>query len=211
LRELIKQKDEMEKEIATLTTQIETTDEAKNFNSGLTDAEGFPRADIDFGELANYRNLKRRKAELNNDHVALMKVIEQKLFALHASYPQSATNHISETHESKGTELNFKKIKKEEQKEEEKPKSKIDYLTPFAKISLVFEGSPAATAGLQVEDLLSELAEINIYALDWQKQIAEVVREGQPLKLVVMRPIEAEGKSEYSVFLLKDGRHYEKR
>ena len=37
--------------------------------------EGFPREDIDFGELSNFRNLKRRKAELNNDHVKLMKEI----------------------------------------------------------------------------------------------------------------------------------------
>jgi DNA-binding ferritin-like protein (Dps family) len=49
------------------------------------DHEGFPRNDIDFGELANYRSLKRRTAELNNDHYALMKEIEIKLFALHAT------------------------------------------------------------------------------------------------------------------------------
>ena len=53
--------------------------------------------------------------------------------------------------------------------EEEKPKSKIDYLTPFAKVSIVFEGSPASMAGLKVGDLLSELDQINIYAMNWQK------------------------------------------
>jgi hypothetical protein len=29
------------------------------FDKGVVDAEGFPRADLDFGQLANYRNLKR--------------------------------------------------------------------------------------------------------------------------------------------------------
>ena len=39
--------------------------------------------------------------------------------------------------------------------EEEIVRKKIDYLTPFAVISIVFEGSPAASAGLKVGDLLS--------------------------------------------------------
>jgi DNA-binding ferritin-like protein (Dps family) len=30
--------------------------------------------------LSNYRNLKRRREELNNDHSALMKEIEKRLF-----------------------------------------------------------------------------------------------------------------------------------
>ncbi len=51
------------------------------------DSEGFPRADLDFGELTNYRNLKREKAELNNDHMVVMKEIEKKLFLLHQSFP----------------------------------------------------------------------------------------------------------------------------
>ena len=71
-----------------MTTKIELIDETKNLGGNLTDSEGFPRADIDFGELANYRNLKRRKAELNNDHFALMKTIEKKLHLLHSSYSQ---------------------------------------------------------------------------------------------------------------------------
>ena len=72
--------------------------------------------------------------------------------------------------------LNFKKDKKEEEKVEEKPVSKIDYLTPFARVGLVFEGSPASRTGLKVGDLISELAEINIYSLDWQKMVPGVVK-----------------------------------
>jgi hypothetical protein len=61
------------------------------------DSEGSPRADIDFGELTNYRNLKRRKAEINNDHLALMKEIENKLFAYHSTLPKAQQNYEEET------------------------------------------------------------------------------------------------------------------
>ena len=45
------------------------------FDKGVIDVEGFPRADLDFGQISNYRNLKRKKAELNNDHFEIMKQI----------------------------------------------------------------------------------------------------------------------------------------
>lgn len=53
------------------------------FSKNLVDSEGFPRPDLDFGELADYRNTKRRLNELNNDHLALMREIESKLYLLH--------------------------------------------------------------------------------------------------------------------------------
>ena len=74
LKELIAQKDKIEKQIQELNNQIVGLDETKDLKR-VVDHEGFPRADLDFGELANYRNLKRRRAELNNDHLALMKDI----------------------------------------------------------------------------------------------------------------------------------------
>lgn len=39
----------MEKKIAELTVEIEALDSTKGLNKNLVDAEGFPRADIDFG------------------------------------------------------------------------------------------------------------------------------------------------------------------
>lgn len=86
--QLIKQKDEMEKTIAKLTEQIEEIDKVKHFDQGLVDREGFPREDLDFGQVANYRSLKKRKAELNNDHLKLMKEIESKLFEYHSTLPK---------------------------------------------------------------------------------------------------------------------------
>ena len=57
---------------------------------------------------------------------------------------------------------------------------------------------------------MSELGEINIYALDWQKQIVSVVKEGIPLNVVIMRKVDSENKVEGKVFELKDGNKYEK-
>lgn len=84
----------------------------------------------------------------------------------------------------------MKKKEKEVEKVEKKVGA-IDYLTPFAKISLVSEGSPAEIAGLKVGDLLSQFGQINIYSLDWLKQIAGVVKESVPIGIIIMRVVEA--------------------
>lgn len=87
IKELMAQKDQMEVKLMGLDAELKAINDGKQYQKGLVDAEGFPRADIDFGQLSNYRNLKRHKAELNNDHVALMKQIEKKLFTLHETFP----------------------------------------------------------------------------------------------------------------------------
>ena len=52
----------------------------------------------------------------------------------------------------------------------------IDYLTPFAKITIVEKQSPAEEGGLLVNDLLSEFSEVNIYTIDNIKQIPKYVK-----------------------------------
>jgi hypothetical protein len=52
----------------------------------------------------------------------------------------------------------------------------IEYLTPFAKISLVEQNSPASNGGLRVNDLLSEFASVIIYTPDNIKQIPNFVK-----------------------------------
>lgn len=81
----------------------------------------------------------------------------------------------------------------------------IDYLTPFAKISLVENGSPADLGGIKVNDLLNEFSEINIYTPDNIKQIPYHVKENHELKICVMRPVNEDEKGKYEkVFTLKD-------
>lgn len=170
-----------------MATQIALLDETKNLSKGLVDDEGFPRNDLDFGELVNYRNLKRRKAELNNDHLALMKEIESRLFAFHAKQLGAKNqNWSSETSQPKANFLKSKPIQEEPvKKKEESPK--IDYLTPFARIDSVAPGSPAEKCGLQIGDLVSEFGEVMIYSMDWKKQITGLVREGVAIRVIMMR------------------------
>ena len=47
------------------------------YDGKLTDDEGFPKPELDFGSLTIYRNWKRSFNEINNDHLNLMKTIEQ--------------------------------------------------------------------------------------------------------------------------------------
>jgi len=49
----------------------------------LVDFDGFPREDLDFGELSTFRNLKRKLCELNNDHIEIMKKLEKEIVNIH--------------------------------------------------------------------------------------------------------------------------------
>ena len=57
-----------------------------DLSGNLLDSEGFPRSDLNYGDLEEYRNLKKRYNELNNDHKKLMLEIEHGLFGLHSSF-----------------------------------------------------------------------------------------------------------------------------
>ena len=85
----------------------------------------------------------------------------------------------------------------------------IDYLTPFAKIVIVDEESPASKAGLKVGDLLSEFAKVNIYTMDNIKEIPKYVKEGVPVVLITLRMTQDEA-DEKTIFRLKDGNNYQK-
>ena len=54
------------------------------------DSEGFPRADIDFGELTIYRQLKQKLDIINNDLTNHMKKIEKSLVDYHSDIQETA-------------------------------------------------------------------------------------------------------------------------
>lgn len=62
VKELLAKKDQLEAELHELENKITAINKAHHLEKGTVDEEGFPRADLDFGELSNYRNLKKRKA-----------------------------------------------------------------------------------------------------------------------------------------------------
>jgi 26S proteasome non-ATPase regulatory subunit 9 len=83
LKRLIAQKEALEKEIVDLSDAL-TADNMGGVKAKLTDAEGFPRADID---VAGTRKLRHRLAVLNTDHKALMAQIELGLAGVLPSVP----------------------------------------------------------------------------------------------------------------------------
>lgn len=80
LQNLNAEKKQLEGELIKLKEELEVYRE-RGFEKALIDSEGFPRADLDFAELANYRNLKRTFQEKNNDYTALMKKVEKGTIA----------------------------------------------------------------------------------------------------------------------------------
>ncbi len=71
LKQLIEKRDALEKEIAILKQNIKLTETngttflifslfVEGYEKGLVDNEGFPRADLDFGKLSDYRLTKKR-------------------------------------------------------------------------------------------------------------------------------------------------------
>jgi len=63
---------------------------SKNLDKDLVDSEGFPRADIDFGELTIYRQLKQKLDIINNDLTNHMKKIEKSLVDYHSDIQETA-------------------------------------------------------------------------------------------------------------------------
>ncbi len=86
---LISEKDLLEQEIQKVIQDLSFYS-SKNLDKDLVDEEGFPRADIDFGELTIYRQLKQKLDILNNDLTAHMKKIEKSLVDYHSEIQQTA-------------------------------------------------------------------------------------------------------------------------
>eukprot|EP00828_Plagiopyla_frontata_P019724 TRINITY_DN25220_c0_g1_i1.p1 TRINITY_DN25220_c0_g1~~TRINITY_DN25220_c0_g1_i1.p1 ORF type:complete len:215 (-),score=46.94 TRINITY_DN25220_c0_g1_i1:34-678(-) len=162
----------------------------KQFDKNLIDEEGFPRADLEFGELANYRVLKRNIRELKNDHVKLMKEIEQGLYGLHEIYRNSGEAQ----QELEQYETNLEKKQKQMQIEEEKSKhieqqQQKEILMPFAEINEVTQDSPSSCSGIKVNDLIVKFGQINYYNNDNLQNLASFVKssENQDLEIILLR------------------------
>lgn len=89
LKSSVKEKEAMEKEIAQIEKDL-LQYEGKGFDGSLVDEEGFPKSDLDFMELKEYRLKKKRAIELVNDINAITDVIHKKLEIYH-SYLQNET------------------------------------------------------------------------------------------------------------------------
>ena len=134
----------------------------------LIDSEGYPRADID---VINVKNKRRRLAEINTDYKELMKKIESTMLQLHQSMPDVPQAIATTTTPAPVTT------------------SSTSVLSPIAKLDEVLPGSPAATAGIQENDLLVKFGTITSTTESCLSSIAQLVGRSanQPIAIVVQR------------------------
>ncbi|CAG9764685.1 unnamed protein product [Ceutorhynchus assimilis] len=163
--QLMQRKDRIEREIQELTGIL--TQNGVGMNDPLVDQEGFPISNIDTYQV---RHARHRIICLQNDHKALMKQIED---GLQGYYSASSSESSMDTQPIGSCQ---------------RPQMVI-HQTPFARVTLVSEGSPADYAGIQVGDLIVEFGSINSTNFKAITDIATVVQhcEGTQVNLKLKR------------------------
>ncbi|KAI0632062.1 hypothetical protein C8Q77DRAFT_1123702 [Trametes polyzona] len=149
VRSLMARKDAIEAEMEAQFSILQSN--AVDMNTPLVDPEGFPRADIDIWAV---RHARVRIIELRNDHKALMDKI---LIALQDVYDPSTQSQSSSATVSSA--------------------DPDDAPQPFARVDGVAPGSPAASAGLQREDLVLSFGPLtkSSFATSSLQPLAELV------------------------------------
>ncbi|XP_074030462.1 26S proteasome non-ATPase regulatory subunit 9 isoform X2 [Leptinotarsa decemlineata] len=148
--DLMNQKNQIENEIRNLTSILEQN--GVGMNDPLVDSEGFPINSIDVYQV---RNARHRIICLQNDHKNIMNQIEN---GLHGYYSNSATTGTCQAIPM-DTDV-----------------SNVVLKTPFAKVTVVSEGSPADYAGIKANDEVVEFGSVNANNFKSITDIATVVQ-----------------------------------
>jgi len=158
--ELMKQKDNLEEEIKALNQVLDS--QKVGMDDPLIDAEGFPRADIDVYQVRHARSSIRSKG---NDLISLVARIETGLHSLHAQARETCDD---------GKVTNNK---------QDLPS------TPFARVLVVLEGSPAEAAGIKQGDSVTKFGSVTKENFLNLKNIADVGEssKGRAVEVVVVR------------------------
>ncbi|KAF2668518.1 hypothetical protein BT63DRAFT_402442 [Microthyrium microscopicum] len=173
LAELTVAKERIEAELAALSSVLDT--HGVNMNTGLTTFDGFPRSDIDVPQI---RTTRARIIHLRNDYKALMGKIEvavQEQFATLAAQPRQPTTTLPTRPTSNRTS--------------QQSSSGAPSPVPFAKVNEVTADSPAAEAGLRVDDKITKFGLATWINHDNLRKVAEIVsqNEGRPIVVQALR------------------------
>lgn len=170
LNRLIAQRDALEAEADAIYSELTSPglngEPPAGVKTSLIDAEGYPRGDID---IINVKNKRRRLAEINTDHKALMKQIEQSMVHFHETLPAVPAPALTSESVSQ-IDMNL-------------------VSGPMAKLDQVLEGSPAADAGIREDDLLLQFGTITSNTEAYLNSIVQLVGRNvnQPIPIVVQR------------------------
>jgi 26S proteasome non-ATPase regulatory subunit 9 len=146
---------------------------AAGLKDSMIDEEGFPRSDID---IYNVKNKRRRLAEVNTDHKALMKQIEEIVPKLTQLKPAA----------DKPT---FRSSLPEQVEAVNRPSSSPSDLKPFAKLDEILADSPAFEAGIKESDELLAFGKVTEADPKAFASIAKLVGESvnKEIKLKIKR------------------------
>ncbi|CAF3491424.1 unnamed protein product [Rotaria sp. Silwood1] len=163
LLELMKQKDDIEKELHDLANELKLQNNV-GMTEELVDKEGYPRNDID---LVRVRQIRQRVICLQNDHKALMKQIEAGLIQVHENNPSNTTESITTA------PIN----------------ASLPHKEPFLRVDIVSTQSPAEIAGLHVGDLICRIGTIRKDNFRTIQDVASLVNnsENRSITLLVQR------------------------
>ncbi|XP_069897496.1 26S proteasome non-ATPase regulatory subunit 9-like [Dipodomys merriami] len=172
IHELMRRKEEIEAQIKANYDVLEGQ-KGVGMDEPLVDCEGYPRADVD---LYQVRTARHNIICLQNDHKAVMKQVEEALHQLHARDKEKQARDRAEARQealSRGHSHSHS---------HSLPQA-------FAKVNSVSPGSPASTAGLQVDDEIVEFGSVNPQNFQSLHNISSVVQhsEGKPLNVTVIR------------------------
>ncbi|XP_053442976.1 26S proteasome non-ATPase regulatory subunit 9 isoform X1 [Nycticebus coucang] len=172
VQELMRRKDEIEAQIQANYDVLESQ-KGIGMNEPLVDSEGYPRSDVD---LYQVRTARHNIICLQNDHKEVMKQVEEALHQLHARDKEKQARDMAEA---------------QEEAMSHKPGQSVSHRPSqaFAKVNSISPGSPASTAGLQVDDEIMEFGSVNIQNFHSLSNISTVVQhsEGKSLNVVVIR------------------------
>eukprot|EP01036_Dinobryon_divergens_P033918 gene33918-43820_t len=153
----------------------------------LTDAEGFPRADID---IYNIKSKRKRLAEINTDYKLLMKRIEGTVTEIYNIQQDISSN--SDNSATLPTIFSFQDLTRT-LKSESTSSSTTTKIIAIAIIDEVFEGSPTQLAGIQNGDELIDFGGVSANSdkedRGYLSMVAKVVSGsvGQPIPVTVRR------------------------
>ena len=172
VKELIKKKDEIEKDIKIWYDVLKTQGNV-GMEEPLVDKEGYPRNDID---LVQVRKARHNIICLQNDHKAIMQRIEKGLEEYHAQVAAMDTSEQTTSTKPPAATV------------EQKLSSSVS-LEPFAAVDLISRTSPAETAGLKIGDALLKFGSVTKRNFTGLNAIGEVVRHsvGKPINISVKR------------------------
>ncbi|CAG0881453.1 unnamed protein product [Darwinula stevensoni] len=173
--ELIQSKDKIDRLIEEQGRILEMENNV-GMNTPLVDEEGYPRSDVD---VPRVRAARHQIICLQNDRKALLKEIEDGLLAIH---DVERTTSVEVPPQSSSAGANgYHHI--------EDGLSHGQHKTPFIRISDVSPGSPAALAGFENGDLITQFGSITSENYKKLNDIAEAVSHSQnhPLNIQAKR------------------------